>query len=239
MKNRLLFLFLLLIVVLSCSENGQDIISEPGLSEYEIDVIDYFKEISLGFEFGNASKVTRKWSSEMKVFIGGDSNSELLSELDKITTEMNEIMTDGFKVTFVNDSLESNYYIYFGTGAMYAEMFPAESNLVNSNFGLFSVFWNGQNQLFSGRMYVDISRANSIEQKHLLREEFTQSMGLAKDSSLYPESIFQSVWTTTTAYAPIDLELIRLLYHPKMSTGLNETEVDEVLKEILISDDSF
>jgi hypothetical protein len=61
-------------------------------------------------------------------------------------------------------------------------------------------------------------------------------MGLAKDSSLYPESIFQSAWTTTTSYAPIDKDLIRLLYHPKMSTGLNETQVDEILREILVSE---
>lgn len=208
---------------------------EPGLSEYEIDVINYFKEISLGFEFGNTSKVTRKWVTEMKVFIGGDLDPELLSELDKIIAEMDEIITDGFKITFVNDSLASNYYIYFGTGEMYGNMFPAESSLVNSNFGLFNVSWNGQNQFVSGHMYVDITRANSIEQKHLLREEFTQSMGLAKDSSLYPESIFQSAWTTTTSYAPIDKDLIRLLYHPKMSTGLNETQVDEILREILVS----
>ncbi len=72
-----------------------------------------------------------------------------------------------------------------------------------------------------------------MEQKHLLREEFTQSLGLARDSQLYMESIFQSNWTTTIKYAPIDRDLIRLLYHPKMSVGLNEFEVDNALREIL------
>jgi hypothetical protein len=85
-------------------------------------------------------------------------------------------------------------------------------------------------------MYVDIIRANSIEQKHLLREEFTQSLGFARDSQLYMESIFQSDWTTTIEYAPIDQDLIRLLYHPEMSVGLNELEVDNALREILSSE---
>jgi hypothetical protein len=85
-------------------------------------------------------------------------------------------------------------------------------------------------------MYVDIVRANSTEQKHLLREEFTQSLGLAKDSPLYMESIFQSAWTTTTEYAAIDKDLIRLLYHPDMGVGLNQAQVEEVLKEILAND---
>lgn len=172
----------------------------------------------------------------MKVFIGGEPSTELLAEFEKIRTEINGLATDGFKVTIVNDSLQSNYYIFLGSGTKYAEMFPNESNLVNSNWGLFYVRWNAKNQFYSGHMYVDIMRANSIEQKHLLREEFTQSLGFARDSRLYMESIFQLTWTTTIEYAPIDKDLIRLLYHPEMSVGLNELQVNNVLRGILISE---
>ena len=236
MNNRILSLLLMLIIVLSCSKDEENILPESELSEYEINIIDYFKDIALGFEFGDASNVSRKWSTEIKVFIGGESSSELLTEFENIRTEINELATDGFKVMVVNDSLQSNYYIFFGTGTKYAEMFPNESNLVNSNLGLFYVNWNDQNQFYSGHMYVDIMRANSIKQKHLLREEFTQSLGLAKDSPLYLESIFQSAYTTTTEYATIDKYLIRLLYHPEMSIGLNDLQVDDVLTEILINE---
>lgn len=239
MDNKFLLLFPLCIVILisSCSkDDDDDILPEFILSEYEIDVIDYFKDIALGFEFGNTSNITRKWNSEMKVFIGGEPSFELLAEFEKIRTEINELTTDGFNVTVVNDSLQSNYYIFFGSGTKYAEMFPDEANLVNSNWGLFYLLWNSQNQFYSGHMYVDIIRANSIEQKHLLREEFTQSLGFARDSQLYMESIFQSDWTTTIEYAPIDQDLIRLLYHPEMSVGLNELEVDNALREILSSE---
>lgn len=238
MNTKFLLLFSLFIVILisSCSKDDDDILPGFILSEYEIDVIDYFKDIALGFEFGNTSNITRKWNSEMKVFIGGEPSFELLAEFEKIRTEINELKTDGFNVTVVDDSLQSNYYIFFGSGTKYAEMFPDEANLVNSNWGLFYLLWNSQNQFYSGHMYVDIIRANSIEQKHLLREEFTQSLGFARDSQLYMESIFQSDWTTTIEYAPIDQDLIRLLYHPEMSVGLNELEVDNALREILSSE---
>ena len=239
MNTKFLLLFSLFIVILisSCSkDDDDDILPEFILSEYEIDVIDYFKDIALGFEFGNTSNITRKWNSEMKVFIGGEPSFELLAEFEKIRTEINELKTDGFNVTVVDDSLQSNYYIFFGSGTKYAEMFPDEANLVNSNWGLFYLLWNSQNQFYSGHMYVDIIRANSIEQKHLLREEFTKSLGFARDSQSYMESIFQSDWTTTIEYAPIDQDLIRLLYHPEMSVGLNELEVDNALREILSSE---
>ncbi|NOU47522.1 MAG: DUF2927 domain-containing protein [Bacteroidales bacterium] len=232
MKNKLLLVLLLSIIASSCSKDKED----KSLNEYEIGVIDYFKDIALGFEYGDASNITRRWNTEMRVFIGGEPNAGLLTEFEKIRTEINALATNGFKVTVVNDSSQSNYYIFLGTGTKYAKIFPNESDYVNFNWGLFFVYYNGQNQFYSGHMFVDIMRANPMEQKHLLREEFTQSLGLAQDSPLYMESIFQSEWTATTNYAPIDMDLVRLLYHPKMSIGLNETRVDKVLREILISE---
>jgi hypothetical protein len=63
-------------------------------------------------------------------------------------------------------------------------------------------------------MYVDLYRANEIdEQKHLLREELTQSLGLVNDSWKYKNSIFYQGWTTTTEYSDIDRELIDILYN--------------------------
>ncbi|KAB1158544.1 DUF2927 domain-containing protein [Tenacibaculum aiptasiae] len=234
MKNKLLLLLFILITLASCSINDENIVlPESEFSEHEINVIEYFKEVALGFEFGNASKITRKWNSDLNIFIGGEKNKELITELEKIIKEINELVTDGFKINIVNDSSQSNYYIFFGSGYEYAQLYPSQVNLVESNWGLFSVSRNSQNQLIKGKMYVDIYRANLVEQKHLLREELTQSLGLARDSKKYPESIFQSEWTTTNKYALIDRDLIRLLYHPDMSVGLTETQVDKVLKEIL------
>ena len=45
-------------------------------------------------------------------------------------------------------------------------------------------------------MYVDIVRADMNEQKHLLREELTQSLGLARDSQSILEyfSIFMDYY---------------------------------------------
>ena len=63
-------------------------------------------------------------------------------------------------------------------------------------------------------MYVDLDRCTSITgQKHLLREELTQSLGLKNDTYDYPESIFYQNWTEITDFAPIDRRLIDMLYN--------------------------
>jgi len=227
--------FYVLIIFLSSCDTEEDIIA-PKLDEYDLEVISYFKEIALGFEFGFESKITRKWCSDLKVFIGGETNSILMEELDNIISEISSLSTDNFNIEIVSDSSLSNYFIFFGKGDDYAKIFPSASSYVNNNWGLFFLWYNSSNCLYKGHMYVDTDRANFIQAKHLLREEFTQSLGLARDSDKYLNSIFQSAWTETLLYSDLDKDLIRLLYHPKISTGLDATAVDGVLKEILISE---
>ena len=172
----------------------------------------------------------------MKIYVGGAGSSSLINELGKIVTEVNGIATDGFSIEVVSDSLRSNFYIYLGSADEYAAIYPSLSELVKTNWGLFSVKYNGANELDQGNMYVDIYRADLTEQKHLLREELTQSLGLGNDSEKYGDSIFQSSWTRTNSYAPIDADLIELLYHPKVTIGLDAAQVDQLLGQILLED---
>ena len=66
LKSTLLFSIVIYMSLFSCKKDD----TSP-LSEYQIETISYFKEIALGFEFGNASNITRKWSSELKIFVKG------------------------------------------------------------------------------------------------------------------------------------------------------------------------
>ena len=234
--KKLLLVLLFVPLINSCSKSDDDSITADELKTYQVDLISYFKSIALGFEFGGVSEITRRWETGLNIFIGGSPSDELLSELKRIKSEINDLTSTGFAISIVNDSLTSNYYIFFGNGQEYANIFPSETNYVENNWGLFGVFWNGLNQINYGHMYVDIVRANPQEQKHLLREEFTQSLGLAKDSYLYNNSIFQSEWTLTSEYSQIDRDLIRLLYHSEMEIGLNSIQVEQRLTNILLKE---
>lgn len=231
-SNNYFFLILAVLFVLiqACSPD----MAQPELSSYQKEVISYFNKVALGFEFGGASETTRKWIDPMSIFLGGEKNMELEQELDRIVSEINGLVTDGFKIIIIEDSLASNFYLYLGTGENYADLFPSQSDKIDSNLGLFTLYWDKQNNLNRGHMYVDTQRARGDAQKHLLREELTQSLGLGRDARDYPESVFQQSWTLTMNYAPIDKDLIRLLYHPKMVSGLSEMEADLIIKDILL-----
>lgn len=233
-----------LLILSACSSDDSvtpppvrvDPLEDSGLSDYQKDVVNYFNDITLGFEFGSASPITRKWSSKMRVFVSGDVTDEMQNELQKIIDELNELVTDGFSIELVDKQTSSNYHVFIGPSTAYANLYPEASNAIASNWGLFYVWWDANSNLNRGHMYVDNMRANSIEQRHLLREEFTQSLGLAKDATTYSNSIFQSAWTTTTSYSQIDEDIIALLYHPRITSGLSQSQVTPILIDILLTE---
>jgi Protein of unknown function (DUF2927) len=216
------------VLLFSCSKE-----EEASLSKEQGDAIAYFKKVALGFEFGNAPEITRKWVIPMKIYVGGSVASEMSNELTDVISEINQLSTDGFQISITQDSLQSNCYLYFGSGQQFAKIYPPAASLVGTNWGLFYVRFNSSNNIYNAVIYVDVIRANNLERRHLLREELTQSLGLAKDSFSYLESIFQAKWTTTTEYSEIDKDLIMLLYHPKMYSGLTKSQLDPILESII------
>jgi hypothetical protein len=177
--------------------------------EYSDDVKEYFNLIALKSEFKGNRKKALKWTSDMKIFVDGEKKDYLISELKRIVKELNDII-DPIEIKIVNSKSESNYVVYFGNYQDlkndYKIYYP---DLLENNYGYFEITPNN-----SGLMYVDITRTLNVDaQKHLIREELTQSLGLLNDSYKYPESIFYQGWTTTTEFAPIDKELIDMLYN--------------------------
>ena len=208
---------------------------DSGVDAYRQTVIEYFKDVALGFELGSSPKVTRKWTADMKIFVGGESSTEMHDELDRIIDELNTLTAaDGFSISITQDTLDANAYVFFGAGEEFGKRVAWAANHVASNWGLFYTNYDNADHFTAAWVYVDIFRATDPKaRKHLLREELTQSLGLARDSGKFPESIFQSSWTLTTEYAEIDRELIRLLYNPAMTSGLDEASVEPVLQELV------
>ena len=169
--------------------------------------VDYFNEIVFNTEFDGKRENAFKWNKNMKIYVEGQKIDYLMVELNDIVSELNNIINT-IEIEIVKNPTEANMFIYFGSSYDFANYCPNVSrSLLTNNWGLFMV------TTVNSYMYVDINRANEVEQKHLLREELTQSLGLFNDSYKYPESIFYQDWTYTTEYAPIDIELIKMLYN--------------------------
>jgi hypothetical protein len=115
-------------------------------------------------------------------------------------------------ITIVSNESDANLIVLFGSAQDYNKYDSGSVGYTDHNQGLFIAY--GGEELTYATMYVDVERTTrNNAQKHLLREELTQSLGLCNDSYDYPESIFYQGWTETTEYADIDKELIQMLYN--------------------------
>jgi hypothetical protein len=203
------FFFCFLNVKSQKNANNKILISEDSIyiQKRTQKTVDYFNEIVFNTEFNGKLEKAFKWDKNMKIYVEGKKINYLMIELDDIVLELNNIINT-IDIEIVNNPKDANMFIYFGSSDDFYNYCPNVSrSLLTNNWGLFMV------TIVNSYMYVDINRANEVEQKHLLREELTQSLGLFNDSYKYPESIYYQGWTTTTEYAPIDVELIEMLYN--------------------------
>jgi hypothetical protein len=237
--KKIFFYLLVLISFFSCTKEESDHVAES--QEYELlfyrfkdGVVRHFLNVALGTEYGTGFQVTQKWTSEMNIFIGGNPSAEMLSELNLIKEEVNTYATDGFSMNIVNDSLQSNFYLFFGPPDGYVELFPEQGIIIDdNNNGLFHINMNSNFEIISGHMFVNIDISNSERRKHILREELTQSLGLSNDVLFNRNSIFYYGISSLTSYDGIDIEIIRLLYHPNMRSGLDRNMAEFSCRSIL------
>ncbi len=177
---------------------------------YDQETNEYFDEIVMYSEFSDSRRhEPYRWTTDMKIYVDGEKPEYLISELNKIVTELNDLI-DPITIRLVNRKQDANYTIYFGSHIEFANLYSLMyKDKLERNWGLFEVYPN------RGVMYVDLERTSFDydAQKHLLREELTQSLGLLNDSWKYPESIFYQGWTTTTEFTEMDRSLIDLLYN--------------------------
>ncbi|MTI88850.1 MAG: DUF2927 domain-containing protein [Balneolaceae bacterium] len=225
---------LLLLFLTSCLE-GQVTAEEQPLTKQE-EAIAYFKDVALGMEFGNVDEVTRKWQKDIFIYVEGEQDSTLMEELDIIIADLNDLIDDGeTTLSITHDPDSSNFSIFFGSGQEFESRFSPAIGYTETNYGMFWLSWNPNNEIRQATMYVDIYRPKKVNQRHLLREELTQSLGMAKDSPKYEDSIFNSSYSVSavTEYSEMDKDVIQLLYHPQMKTGLSVFQVQPVLESII------
>lgn len=209
------------------------VFSFAGVSEAKIKcekkVLQYFIEVAFGSEFGSGDKVIKKWNKNMNIYLLGTKVGYLEEELDKIIQELNSLIGQK-KLKVVEKKSDSNFTIFFGSAKDYVKTVEKSAGpYVANNWGLFWIYYNANNEITNGSLYVDITRANKVECRHLLREELTQSLGLMNDSLRYSDSIFYQKWTKTTQYAPIDKELIKLLYNEEIKPGMSAEKFKSIV----------
>jgi hypothetical protein len=170
---------------------------------------DYYEEITSGSEMGDYSKTKFKFYKDVKIYVYGEKNDTLISELNKIVDELNDLI-ETVNVSIISDSTKANIKIYFGS----AEYFCSKRNekLVHdlSKYAQGFVLTYPCNGVLNGSsVFVNTEVIDNMKRKkHVLREELTQAFGFCHDSYKYPTSIFYELFSDVTSYSEIDKAII-------------------------------
>jgi len=213
-------------------------------NEYETELIDYFKEIALNSEYDDSPKKILKWNKSMVLFIFKDKEyKNQMRVINKTITNINKIVSDGFKIELTNDILKSNSMLFLGRRENIEALNPEFFDGIDGEFaGLASVEFEFENyEIEKVEIFIDIGQPFNLQECAIL-EEITQSIGLMNDSERYNNSVFYENKThdsiLTNKYSKMDKDVIKLLYNPKMKSGLNIKQSERIIKNILQNNQS-
>ncbi len=215
--------------IASTASQAQQTDSITPQENYTPDQINYFLEIALGSEYGNASPVVRKWVSDIRIKVIGSPTNEDRMTLNRVIEEINAIIS---RTKLKIDEQNPNVKIYFVPESDFSIYEP---NYVPTNLGFFWVRWNASSEIIRSRIMISTDRITPKERSHLIREELTQSLGLMKDSWTYQDSMFYQGWTDTTTYAEIDKVIIEMLYRSEISPGMTGRQAKEILLSLKLN----
>lgn len=180
--------------------------------------------VALGREYGSGDAVVTMWDkTDVTVRIhGGDKKS--LACLDTVLEDFNALTaTTDLTVTTGEPDIELHF-------APVSKFRSIEPEYVDGNDGFFYFYWSDEYALTRATVLIRSTGIADRDRCHLIREEMTQVMGLAKDTDKYPESVFHSEWgPNPITYSALDREIIRLLYSGAVHPGDNRKAVTDAV----------
>jgi len=199
----------------------------------------YFIEIALGAEYPEAYFISRlvKWKTSVRLWVEGALPVVLREELDALVLEINTL-TNRRLIEEMKDPDLANLILYWGTPDSFLEIEPEAEAMLRENDGIFRVQFDAHYYIRSGRIFLNAERLFfDFDQRHFLREELTQSLGLMQDSDRFPESIFYRKQSKVTAYSEMDQYLIRVLYDERIVPKMPMKKLIELLEAIEIENE--
>jgi hypothetical protein len=194
----------------------------PSSTSFTPQDLAYFKEIALGYEYGGAPAAVYRWNKDtVTIRVHGNPDADATSCLNSVIADFNALSAHSHLA--LTESNSPDIHLYFAPEPEFSSILPSYSPV---NMGYFANFYDGDCGLSHGTVLISTTGLSSRERCHLIREEVTQNMGLARDSERYTDSIFYIGWTDETQYSAEDRHIIQMLYNTDVPACADAAEVD-------------
>lgn len=213
-------------LTVSCAEASPERTFEAPENPVAIDnvspgaILDFFSEVAIGSEYGKSADMLCKWTHRVRYHLKGDVTDGDRELIGRICERLNAI--EGFPGIYETQSeLLADLTVSFVTHEELMASAPEEAS--ERCTGLASYEWDeSSGEIIRALALVDSTL--TAERASTLCEEFLQSLGPARDSYAFPNSVFYQGYTLTPFPTELDFALLEIMYSPRLEAGMSRAE---------------
>lgn len=192
------------------------------------DVIVWFNEVALDTEFsyGGDASLVQKWTDPIVYSQEGNATAEDLQVLENFATWLNTV--EGFPgIRPAEEDEPANLQIRFGDSQMILDYLGADYENVDGGIR----YWYENNAIYDARIAYrdDISQ---YTRNSVILEEIYNGLGLVQDTTLREDSLIWQGFSEPQSLTAVDELLLKLLYHPDITCGMNARECELVIRSL-------
>lgn len=197
-----------------------------------------FQEVALKNEYASGGGYVRRWEQPVRVWIDHQvADRALHTELvSKHIEHLSEIT--GLSIILVQQRAKSNLQIMFTRQSAWAHqvesMFgSAAKGVVHGAVCMANIRENKQHEIVQAGIIIPVDQARMHGKLvSCVVEELTQVLGLPNDSERVYPSIFNDK-TPDVLLTGLDYLLLKMLYHPKLHSGMDSEQVSAQLQTVI------
>lgn len=213
----------------------EDIDETALLTAEQKELIAYFQYLTL-WKAPNLTPidVNRKWECAMKLYLDGQISDTYRATVERVVSQYNALTKDGdFTITLVEIADEANANLFFGTREEVEEVWPDMYGIIKGgNYSGYAMTPSQNDVLMSTRIWI----SNPIES--LFKHELGHALGFGHSNKCDEGNSFLcSKIGADNEILPIEEDVIRYLYHKDFPAGLSETEMEQILANLIVNEE--
>lgn len=202
------------------------------LTAHQKELISYFQYLTLWKgPYVTEVEVTRKWTIPMILHLDGTITDEYRSTVESVISQYNALFTEGdFGIILTENADDANASLFFGAKEDVAAVWPDMYNLIkDGNYDGYAKTPSHNSIMTATRIWI----SNPIEA--LLKHELGHALGFGHSNHCNGEkSIMCSSVSAESVILPVEADVIRYQYHRDMPSGLSESEIEQVLANLIL-----
>lgn len=188
-------------------------------------LIKQFEAIAFSAEFGGQHRTGRivKWDGPIRVRVRGFNAIKYIAEVQAQLRELSQLT--GLTIELVNWSnsaappnMDINFTSATGT-SRFDPTAPCRTLFHDRGYVI-------------QRVEIYIAPDDPAQRRHCIAEELTQALGLANDSTVFRNSIFNDD-SRQQILAPWDTLMVRILYDPRIRPGMSKVQALPIAREVI------